>query len=89
MNTDLETKVNAQKIIAAEPATMEYSVVIDGVVEIAASVDDKAFFDGLFEAIIEYVEKHNASAGLSISHKQYQEESDKTDNEAGHDREKA
>jgi hypothetical protein len=42
------------------------------------------FFDGLFETIIEYVEKHNASAGLSISHKQYEEEDDNTDNGTGY-----
>jgi hypothetical protein len=42
-----------------------------------------------FEAIIEYVEKHNASAGLSIFHKQYKEDDDNIDNGAGHDREDA
>ncbi len=73
MNTKLETKAEAQKAVPTEPATMEYSVTIDGVIEMEAGMDDKAFFDGLFEAIIEYAEKHSASAGLSISHKQYEE----------------
>ena len=87
MDTELETKVKAQKFIPAEPAATEYSVVIDGVVEMETGVDDKAFFDGLFDAIIEYVEKHNASAGLSISHKKYTEENN--DNGAANDRETA
>ena len=87
MNTELETKAKTQEIIVAEPAATEYNVVIDGVVEIGANIDDKAFFDGLFDTIIEYVEKHNASAGLSISHKQYVEENN--DEGAEHGREDA
>ncbi len=49
----------------------EYSLVIDGVVEIENAVDTKAFFDGLFDAMIEYIEKHNALAALTISHQEY------------------
>jgi hypothetical protein len=43
MTTELETKVNPQKIIAAVPATTEYSVTIDGVIEIDSNFDDKDF----------------------------------------------
>ena len=89
MNTELETKVKPQKIVAAESAATEHSVTIDGVIEIDSNIDDKVFFDGLFEAIIEYVEKHNASAGLSISHKQYAEENDDDKEGAEHGREDA
>lgn len=73
MNADLATKVKARRIVAVEPISREYSVTIDGVVEIEKEFDDKVFFDGLFETILEYIEKHNASAGLSISHRLYEE----------------
>jgi hypothetical protein len=46
----------------------EISVLIDGVIEIEAGVDTKAFFDGLFDALIAYVELHEASAALLLSH---------------------
>lgn len=49
----------------------EYTLVIDGVVEIENTVDTKAFFDGLFDAMIEYIEKHNALAALTITHHEY------------------
>ncbi len=32
---------------------------------------EKSFFDGLLDAMLEYVEKHGASAGVSMSHKEY------------------
>ncbi|MCI0576713.1 MAG: hypothetical protein L0332_29220 [Chloroflexi bacterium] len=53
--------------------TTEYSLVIDGVVELRAGMDSKQFFDGLLDAIIDYVEKHNALAGLSLSHQAYKD----------------
>ena len=34
-------------------------------------LDEKSFFDGLPDAMIEYVEKHGAFAGLSMSHREY------------------
>jgi hypothetical protein len=89
METKLEPEVKANKIIVAKPVTAEYSVIIDGVIEFETSIDDKIFFDGLFAAMIEYVEKHNASAGLSISHKPYQEEDDNHDDGVSDDREAA
>lgn len=89
METELKTEVKANKIIVAEPIAAEYSVTIDGVIEFETGIDDKIFFDGLFAAIIEYVEKHNASAGLSISHKLYQEEDDARDDGVSNEREAA
>ena len=32
----------------------------------------KTFFDGLLDVIIDYVEEHNAFAGLTMSHKAYE-----------------
>ena len=49
----------------------EYTVVIDGVVEIESDVDTKTFFDGLFEAMIEYIENHNALAAMTITHQPF------------------
>jgi hypothetical protein len=51
--------------------TKEYNLLIDGVVECPATVDSKFFFDGLLDAIIDYVEKHEAMAGLGMSYQAY------------------
>jgi hypothetical protein len=59
-----------------EPTTVEtteYNLLIDGVVECPATVECKLFFDGLLDAIIDYVEKHEAVAGLGISYHVYDE----------------
>ena len=56
--------------------TIEYSVVIDGVIELPQNLDQESFFDGLLDTIIEYTEKYNAIAGLSMSHSEYVEEED-------------
>jgi hypothetical protein len=79
MNVEFETVLKQEKAASEDSPTLEFNVTIDGVVEIPTDVDDKAFFDGLFESILDYIEKHNASAGLTISHKTYKEE----DEEAG------
>lgn len=67
----------AMKVIPApttadtdDVASKEYSLVIAGVVEIENAVDTKALFDGLFNAMIEYIEKHNALAALTVSHQE-------------------
>ncbi|MFZ5909997.1 MAG: hypothetical protein ACOYYU_08280 [Chloroflexota bacterium] len=79
MTTELMTEMNVREIVSTEQAMKEYSVVIDGVVEMPENLDPKSFFDGLLDAIIEYVEKHNAFAGLSMSHKEYVEDNDNED----------
>ncbi len=71
MAVDLATET--KQIVSDEPATKEYSVIIDGVIEMAENIDEKSFFDGLLDVIIDYVEKHEALAGLSMSHKEYDE----------------
>ena len=71
MAVDLATET--QQIVSNEPAAKEYSVVIDGVIEMAENIDEKTFFDGLLDVIIDYVEKYEALAGISMSHKEYNE----------------
>jgi hypothetical protein len=66
-----------------EAVTREYSVTIDGVVELQADADSKLFFDGLLDAVIDYVEKHQAIAGLAMSHREYADW-DESDSEEWH-----
>jgi hypothetical protein len=54
-----------------EIETAEYSLLIDGVIECPAGTDSKLFFDGLLDTIVEYVEKHEAMAGLSMTYRPY------------------
>lgn len=64
----------------SENETIEYTVVIDGVIELPGTLDKESFFDGLLDTIIEYTEKHNAVAGLSMSHSEYVEAEDGEEN---------
>lgn len=52
-----------------DSSTKEYSLVIDGVIEITTDVEPKPFFDGLLDVILAYVEQHESTAGLSMSYK--------------------
>ena len=61
-------------------ALKERSVTIDGVIEVSRHLDAKTFFDGLLDAIIDYVEQHQAFAGLSMSHQEYADEDDSDNN---------
>ncbi|MEW5985686.1 MAG: hypothetical protein AB1791_03545 [Chloroflexota bacterium] len=54
-----------------ETTTTEYTLVLDGVIEIPDSTDIQLFFDGLLDAIIDYVESYNALAALGMSYKPY------------------
>ena len=74
MSTDLKIKPDLQPAFFAEPARKEYSVDIDGVIEVPENLDDKSFFDGLLDALIDYVEKQGAFAGLSMRHHEYVDE---------------
>ncbi|MDP1624588.1 MAG: hypothetical protein Q8L64_02345 [bacterium] len=71
MTTELMTEAGVEQTILDEPAMKEYSVVMDGVIEIVKGLDEKSFFDGLLDTMIEYIEKHGAFAGLSMSHREY------------------
>ncbi|HID51045.1 MAG TPA: hypothetical protein EYP41_03285 [Anaerolineae bacterium] len=67
MAIDLATEI--KQIASDEPAMKEYSVIIDGIIEMTGNIDEKSFFNGLLDVIIDYVEKHEALAGISMSHK--------------------
>ncbi|MHB8777608.1 MAG: hypothetical protein ACYC6R_07575 [Anaerolineales bacterium] len=71
MTTELMTEAGVKQTILNESAMKEYSVAIDGVIEMVKGLDEKSFFDGLLDTLIEYVEKHGAFAGLSMSHRAY------------------
>ena len=49
MVTELVTEIKTKKIVLDEPTTKEYSIIIDGIIEIASKVDEKIFFDGLIK----------------------------------------
>lgn len=79
MSTELATGPASDQV-----TTKEYSVSIDGVVEVSSGIDEKTFFQGLLDAVISYVERHHAFAGLTMSHKEYSpsEEDEGDDGEA-------
>ena len=74
MSTDLKVKTDLQPAMFIETARKEYSVVVDGVIEMPEHSNDKSFFDGLLDALIDYVEKQGAFAGLSMRHHEYVDE---------------
>ena len=71
-----EPITNEKEKIPTSILNIEYSVVIDGVVELPKNLDEESFFDGLLDTIIEYAEKYKAVAGLSMEHGEYIEELD-------------
>lgn len=72
------TESTEKKIVfkSLDDETVEYTIVIDGVIDLPQKLDKESFFDGLLDMIIEYTEKYNAIAGLSMSHNEYVEEAD-------------
>lgn len=64
----MDTRTETENVASQEQDTSEYSVRVDGVIEIPLGVDAKQFFDGLLDKIIEYVEAHGAFAGLGMSY---------------------
>ena len=80
----MDTEFVIDSIDVEETATKEYSLLIDGVLELEIGTNIKSFFDGLLDTIIEYVERHNGVAGLSLSHREYDaRESDGDEEEDG------
>jgi len=67
-------EIRSQIIAPEEQIMVEYNLSVDGVIELPVDVNAKAFFDGLLDKIIEYVEAHGAFAGLGMSYKEYQDE---------------
>jgi hypothetical protein len=65
-----------KQVIVVDQGTTEYDLSVSGIIEMASELDKTAFFDGLLDAIIAYVEKHNSLAGLTMSYQPYQETND-------------
>lgn len=64
----MDTQTKMQVTDGEEQIRQEHSLTIDGVIEIPTNIDPDAFFDGLLDKIIEYVEEQHGYAGLSMSH---------------------
>lgn len=77
----MDTKIELQASSQEEQVMQEYNLTIDGVIEVPTTADAKAFFDGLLDQIIAYVEEQKAFAGLGMSYQEYREE----DEEAAYD----
>ena len=60
-----------KKEVLTSLESIEYSVTLDGIIELPQNVDEESFFDALLDTIIEYAEKHKAIAGLSMEHGEY------------------
>lgn len=82
MSTDLKIKTDLQPAFFTEPSRKEYSIVVDGVIEMPEHSNDKSFFDGLLDAIIDYVEKQGAFAGVSMRYREYVDKGEADDEEA-------
>ena len=67
----MSVKFAAKQVVLDELRMKEHSLSIEGVIEMMSYTNEKKFFDGLFDAIIAYVEQHHAFAGLTMSHKEY------------------
>lgn len=74
----MELTLATTPVVQQELPMREYSLSINGVIEVISHINEQAFFDGLFDAIIEYAEQYHAFAGLTMSHKEY----DYTDEES-------
>jgi len=67
MGQKVATKAN----VLPKLSTKEYSLLIDGAIELQCHTNKNMFFDGLFDAVIAYVEQHDGLAGLAMSYKEY------------------
>ncbi len=76
----MDTKIELQPSSQEEQTMQEYSLTIDGVIEVPINANPKAFFDGLLDKIVEFVEEHHGFAALGMSYQEYKEE----DDEAAH-----
>jgi hypothetical protein len=56
MNTQLANMLAK----TTEFETVEYSLLIDGIIECPANTDSKRFFDGLLDTIVDYVKERQA-----------------------------
>lgn len=68
---------------AQDTPRAEYNVTVDGVIAVPVNVDPKLFFDGLFDAILEFVEKFDARAALTLDQSAYLETDDELETDNG------
>jgi hypothetical protein len=66
-----EPLADKKKVPLTSLENIEYSLTLDGVIELPQNLDAESFFDGLLDTLIEYAEKYNAVAGLSMEHGEY------------------
>ena len=64
----MRQQASSQAARVAEVVRQEHELKIDRVIEVPEDQDPKAFFDGLLDVLIEYVEQHRGLAGLGMSH---------------------
>lgn len=76
----MDTKTRPRVVVKQSQDTKEYSVTVDGVIQVPTNLKADAFFDDLLDAIINYVESRKAFAGLGMSFKEYIEDDDKAIN---------
>ena len=80
----MSTKPSAKRPATSNDKAQEYAAAFDGVIELPSAINEKEFFDGLLDAVIEYIEKHHGLAALTMSHKPYTCADDReTDNNEG------
>lgn len=68
----MSIKFSTKPVLLNEIITKEYSLLIDGAIELKCHTNKDMFFDGLFDAVIAYVEEHNGVAGLGMHYKEYE-----------------
>ena len=68
----MSIKLATKPVLLDEVATKEYSLLIDGAIELKCHTNKDMFFDGLLDAVIAYVEQHNGLAGLGMYYKEYE-----------------
>ncbi|HRQ40358.1 MAG TPA: hypothetical protein PLD25_20795 [Chloroflexota bacterium] len=69
----MTVKLANKPVVLVERQTIEHDLTIDGVIELPESCEAEEFFDGLLDAIIDYVEQHDGFAALGMKHKKYEE----------------
>ena len=74
----MSIKLATEPVLLDHIENKEYSLSIDGVIELHCQINKKMFFDQLLDTVIEYVEHHNGLAGLAMSYKEYEEISDES-----------
>jgi len=79
VTNEMSRQIIEESVETEDIVRKEHTVTIDGVIDIPLNVNPEEFFDGLLDVIIQYVEKHQALAGLGMSHNEYSEELETSD----------